>query len=128
MGCIPFKLDFQPSEFILNMGVLSYEILRAILRAPRRPVGGPMATLLALGLLCVATPTWAADNDGADEKPVSTSPMTTQSSKGDAHRALSRARTPTPPLTRAAARRRVETISPADWLARYGSVDIERRR
>jgi hypothetical protein len=120
-------LVFQSSELILNMGVLRYENTRATLRGPGRPAGGSIATLLALGLLCLATPIWAAD-EGADEKPVSTSPMTTHSSKGDAHRARSRARTPTPPLTRAAARRQVETISPVDWLARYGHVDIERRR
>ncbi len=32
-----------------------------------------------------------------------------------------------PPLTRAAARRRVETISPVPWLARFGPVSLERR-
>jgi hypothetical protein len=31
------------------------------------------------------------------------------------------------PLTRAAARRRVEKISPAPWLARFGPVSLERR-
>lgn len=31
------------------------------------------------------------------------------------------------PLTRAAARRRVETISPVPWLARFGPVSLERR-
>jgi hypothetical protein len=33
----------------------------------------------------------------------------------------------TPPLTRAAARRQVETITPAHWLSRFGRVDVERR-
>lgn len=32
-----------------------------------------------------------------------------------------------PPLTRAAARRRVETISPMPWLVRFGPVSLERR-
>jgi hypothetical protein len=32
-----------------------------------------------------------------------------------------------PPLTRAAARQRVDGISPAAWLARFGLVSIERR-
>ena len=31
------------------------------------------------------------------------------------------------PLTRAAARRRVETISPVRWLSRFGPVSLERR-
>ncbi len=31
------------------------------------------------------------------------------------------------PLTRAAARRRVESISPVPWLARFGPVSLERR-
>jgi hypothetical protein len=31
------------------------------------------------------------------------------------------------PLTRAAARHRVETASPTKWLARFGSVTVERR-
>ncbi|MFO0689880.1 MAG: hypothetical protein U0900_14380 [Myxococcota bacterium] len=32
-----------------------------------------------------------------------------------------------PPLTRAAARQRVESMSPAQWLERFGPVVIERR-
>lgn len=32
-----------------------------------------------------------------------------------------------PPLTRAAARQRVETISPVPWLARFGPVSLEQR-
>lgn len=31
-----------------------------------------------------------------------------------------------PPLTRAAARQRVETMSPARWLERFGPVTVER--
>lgn len=32
-----------------------------------------------------------------------------------------------PPLTRAAARQRVESMSPAQWLERFGPVVVERR-
>jgi len=127
-GPIPVKSHFQPSELFLEMGDLRYANIHTVFRVTRRPIAGGIVTLyVALGLLCVAAPTWAADDD-SDGTPVSTSPMTTRSSKGDAHRVLLEARLSTPPLTRAAAQRQLETISPADWLARYGRVDIERRR
>ena len=110
------------------MCALSYEKSQGSFKITRSPSRGfILALLVALGLLCVAAPTWAATDDSAG-KPVSTSPIATQSSSDDVHRALPPTHISTPPLTRAAAQRQLETISPADWLARYGRVDIERRR
>jgi hypothetical protein len=125
---IPVKSDFQPSEFTLIMGVFRYVYFEWPIELKRRRRPASVVTLcIALGLLVGAAPTWAAGDD-SDENPVSTSPITTESSNGDAHRVPSPARISTPPLTRAAERRQLERISPAEWLARYGRVDVERRR
>jgi DNA-binding transcriptional LysR family regulator len=125
---IPFKSDSKPSESFLDMCALSYDKSQDTFKIIRSPsCGFIVALLVTLGLLCVAAPTWAATDDSAG-KPVSTSPIETQSSSDDVHHVLPPAHISTPPLTRAAAQRQLDTISPADWLARYGRVDIERRR
>lgn len=89
-------------------------------------------TVLVLAL-ALAGPVAAAaeasdDRLAAADPRVSMSPeqaaATTSSSPSTAPQAESALE---PPLTRAAARRRVETISPVPWLARFGPVSLEGR-
>ena len=100
-------------------------------------LGGPrlraaaLGGVLVLGLLGagVLLAGRAAAADRAEAR-VSTSPEATVSGTDVAGRPSgpdpALAAEP-PPLTRAAARRRVETISPVPWLARFGPVALERR-
>jgi hypothetical protein len=69
------------------------------------------------------------DDTGAMEARVSTSPESdsAQARATTDPSATARPADDPPPLTRAAARRRVETISPVPWLARFGPVSLERR-
>lgn len=73
----------------------------------------------------VATPVIA---EPTGEARVSTSPEDHASSTAPALRPARpmRVRSNEPPLTRAAARQRVETMSPARWLERFGPVVVER--
>ena len=101
----------------------------AFLNIPDFLVGGPrrllQLTLLAIGLLLA--PNSIADSQSPiDAAPVSTSPDRSQPREqanplerrsGDKGQL---------PLTRAAAQRRIDDMSPLVWLTHYGAVSIDR--
>lgn len=70
----------------------------------------------------------AAEAEATDAR-VSTSPETNEAAPSPARPAsvLANGAAAPPPLTRAAARQRVESISPVPWLARFGPVSLEHR-
>lgn len=93
----------------------------------RRWIAG-IATSALLAIACPAMGADALTGEPVRETPVSTSPVTPTSADAPALR-VAGARVVTPlPLTRAAARKQIEVIDPARWLARFGRVDIETRR
>jgi hypothetical protein len=71
----------------------------------------------------------AATDAEAPDARVSTSPETNAATPATSRpaSALAIAADAPPPLTRAAARQRVESISPLPWLARFGPVSLEHR-
>lgn len=86
---------------------------------------------LALGLAAPALadpapPDASAPRAGAPERAVSTSPdaRPVVALRGPSTAGVSTA--DGLPLTRAADRQRIESISPIDWLSRYGAVEIGR--
>ena len=84
------------------------------------------ATLLGLLVLFFATIGTAKDADL--DSPVSTPPVvsTVPSSMTPGAEAAA-AKSKVRPLTRAAAKQFVETISPVDWLERFGRVEVGQR-
>ena len=89
--------------------------------------GFAIRALILVGTVAVATATLTASavSDGREDTPVSTRPI----EASDAHRSVQGQATVTQPsaqpLTRAAARSRIESISPVVWLARFGAVDVQ---
>jgi len=102
---------------------------------PARARAGRIAAALTLGLWIVVAALQArADDPGPERAPglearVSTSPdaqaapATAGADPSRPMHVLDRE----PPLTRAAARHRIEAMSPTAWLAHYGAVTVERR-
>lgn len=96
--------------------------------------------LLALTALVLgATPATANAETPADrlaptapaptaEPAVSTSPAPTLAAEASLDRSIRPSGEAPPPLTRAATRQRIETMSPMDWLASYGDVRVGRTR
>lgn len=104
-------------------------------RRARRTRTRPVATTALLLASLLAVPIASADAPASPvrptpsgERPVSTSPEPERAvdrDRGAPGRARS-ASTVGLPLTRAAARQRVETLSPLPWLSRFGPVVVER--
>ncbi len=84
------------------------------------------AALLVLWPAPLATAEAAEADTGNEGRVVSTSPVPGDAIQLAAPTAQPPAR-PHRPLTRAAAKQRIEKISPRAWLARYGPVDVTRR-
>ena len=69
-----------------------------------------------------------ADADALDDgRAVSTSPMPRAAVQPAAPMAQHPTHPDHPPLTRAAARLQIDSISPRDWLAHFGPVDVTHR-
>lgn len=86
-----------------------------------------LASLLAAPITSADSPVSPARPTPAGDRSVSTSPeseRTVDWDRGAAGRAGAASK-PGPPLTRAAARQRIETLSPLPWLSRFGPVVVE---
>jgi hypothetical protein len=94
---------------------LACTLLAALLLSPPVP---PIASVTA-GPAPGDSPSPRRVSTSPDENTALASPPPASPQSGDAGNAI--------PLTRAAARRRVETISPVAWLTRFGPVSLERR-
>ena len=86
------------------------------------------AFALALAVVVVVTPADVRADAPEPDPSVSTSPVAARfgAPRGADPRASKRPEAT--PLTRAAARRHVESITPERWLSRFGRVDVARRR
>lgn len=105
------------------MGDKNYKFTRARPVLALRLMAATLAGLLVLFIASIGS----ADEADPDS-PVSTPPTLSATRLSDALGARSdRDRRANRPLTRAAARQFVETISPVDWLARFGRVEVGRR-
>ena len=82
---------------------------------------------IAIGLLMSSASSWATDEAG-NTNSVSTSPIAARFPIGHDAEHQTAARRDQVPLTRAAARRRIEAVTPVEWLARFGSVEVQRRK
>ena len=89
-------------------------------------LGGLVAFALS-SALAAASLADTPESIPATKRPVSTSPLASERSDLRKSRSASRHAPPNPPLTRAAARKQIEAISPADWLARFGKVEVAHR-
>ena len=95
-----------------------------------RPLGLEAFVVAALGLaLALAAPSRASEPapDSHGDRPVSTSPVQLGHAAVGPPGPSRVERADAPPLTRAAAQQRIETMSPEAWLAGFGSVRVERR-
>ncbi len=101
-------------------------LLTALLLSPRAPSIAPVPPLATLPAGPVAGEPVAAE--APSPRRVSTSPDE-NSGRATATQARPQAveTENATPLTRAAARKRIEKISPGPWLARFGPVSVERR-
>jgi hypothetical protein len=93
-------------------------------RRSRRLAGLVLVLGTVLTIPALADPPAGSPGNAGRDRPVSTRPIgRDRPDAGDLARrhvaALDR-----PPLTRAAAQRRVEQMSPTAWLSRYGDVTI----
>jgi hypothetical protein len=82
------------------------------------PPGPPIAPVTA-GPAAGDSPSPRRVSTSPEENTAMATPPKASPQSGDAENAT--------PLTRAAARRRVEKISPVPWLTRFGPVSLERR-
>lgn len=100
--------------------------------------GGALAVAAAVALLLTA-PALAEESRGEGgnpglesatdtERPVSTSPQPRAPTPEDALAPISGNAAPTPALTRAAARERIDSMSPIGWLEGFGDVRVGRIR
>jgi len=90
---------------------------------------GLLAWVVALLALAGPIGAAAAENAGPQAADARVSMSPEEASATNSPAAPSTQSTPksadAPPLTRAAARQRVETISPVPWLARFGPVSLK---
>jgi hypothetical protein len=96
----------------------------------RHRLGSRLAGMMA-GIVLIALMSAAQDFAETDEihpdRSVSTSP-TELAERGSAHaQPMTTLSSDDPPLTRAATQLRIDEMSPARWLSRFGSVSIGQR-
>ncbi|MAG29562.1 MAG: hypothetical protein CL908_01555 [Deltaproteobacteria bacterium] len=81
--------------------------------------------MVAATLLLLASGTaWADPTPEERERSVSTSPMALE--RAQVVRSAGQIPADAPVLTRAAARQRVEDMTPLEWLSRFGPISIDR--
>jgi hypothetical protein len=106
------------------MGVLDNDFRRT-----HRRVGSLLTRAILTGSALLLGASIAASDatEPGDATPVSTSPSAIDASDSKTPRSTPAPDTQAPTLTRAAARSKLEAISPLPWLARFGRVEIVRR-
>jgi hypothetical protein len=108
------------------MGGYANESLRAPRRVLRVGLTGIavswLACLLAMPALADAPVTRPADTDR--DRPVSTRPTALERAERAGRDGVRRNASEDHPLTRAAALRRIERMSPTEWLSQYGAVTV----
>jgi hypothetical protein len=118
----PVKSLIPDSDFECCMGAST-----PLRRRTRRPhQAGLRSGALVVALLLTSASSAVSDaSEGTEATPVSTSPGAAKTGASEVARDATPSERPLRPLTRAAARSRLASVSPVDWLSRFGNVEIE---
>jgi hypothetical protein len=106
-------LDGRPAHVLIT--ALACALLATLLLGPPAP---PLAPVSA-GPVAGESPRPRRVSTSPDENTATATPPQAHPRTAETENAI--------PLTRAAARRRIEKITPVPWLARFGPVALERR-